>query len=63
MIRIGITFITGNLALLLFRVLFTIMAIGDYMIINVLKSEDKNSYVLDHPSEAGSYVYRQKLND
>jgi hypothetical protein len=39
------------------------MAIGDFMIINLQKSEDKNSYVLDHPSEAGSYFYRQKLND
>lgn len=52
--------IQGNILLLAFGTIFTIAAFGDFMIINLLKNEDRNSYVLDHPSEAGCFVYREK---
>ncbi|MDY3364446.1 DUF3267 domain-containing protein [Riemerella anatipestifer] len=52
--------ILGNIILLVFGTFFTIAAIGDFMIINLLKSENKDSYVLDHPSEAGCFIFREK---
>lgn len=51
--------ILGNILLLVFGTFFTIVAFGDFMIINLLKSENKNSYVLDHPSEAGCFIFRE----
>ncbi|AWG21927.1 hypothetical protein FFWV33_10520 [Flavobacterium faecale] len=49
----------GNIFVLLFAILFTVVAIGDFMIINLLRKEDMNSLVLDHPSEAGCFIYRK----
>ena len=50
----------GSLGWLLFGILFTVAAIGDFMILDLLKNEDKEFYVQDHPSEAGCYIYRPK---
>jgi len=52
--------IFGNLFWLIFAFFFTIAAIGDFIIIFMLRNEDKNSMVLDHPSEVGCFVYRRK---
>ncbi len=52
--------ILGNIPLLLFAVFFTMAAIGDAMIINLIRKENKNSLVLDHPTEAGCYIFREK---
>ena len=52
--------IFGNLFWLIFAIFFTIVAIGDFCIIFLLRKEDKNSMVLDHPSEVGFYIYREK---
>lgn len=57
-----IAMITGNLALLIFGIFFTMAASGDVMIINLLKNENRNDFVLDHPSEAGCYIFR-KIED
>ena len=54
-----IAIITGNLGLLIFGIFFTMAASGDIMIINLLKNENKNDLVLDHPSEAGCYIFRK----
>lgn len=51
--------IFGNLFWLTFAFFFTIAAIGDFIIIFMLRNEDKNSMVLDHPSEIGCFVYRK----
>lgn len=52
---------TGSLSLLLIGWFMTLGASGDLMIIKLLWKEDKsNSYVLDHPSEAGCFIYRNK---
>lgn len=47
---------TGWLA---FGIFYTIGAIGDFMIINLLWKEKKTDFALDHPSEAGCYVYKK----
>lgn len=50
--------IIGSVGLLYFGIFFTIAAIGDFMIIYLLRNEDKNTLVQDHPSEAGCIIYR-----
>lgn len=50
----------GNLFCLIFAIFFTMAAIGDFYIIYLLRNENKNSMVLDHPSEVGCYIYRKK---
>ncbi|HEX3010038.1 MAG TPA: DUF3267 domain-containing protein [Bacteroidales bacterium] len=54
-----IAMIIGNLGLLILAAFFTMAAIGDLMIINLLRKEKGVSFVLDHPSEAGCFVYRK----
>lgn len=53
---------TGSVAVLYLGVFFTIAAIGDFMIIFSIRNEAKDSLILDHPNEAGCYVFRKKLN-
>lgn len=54
-----ISWFNGSWPLLLFGFLFTVSAIGDIMIINLIRKLDKEVYVQDHPSEAGYYVYKK----
>ena len=49
----------GNFWLLIFGIFFTHAACGDFLIINLLRKEDPESFVQDHPSEAGCYIFRQ----
>jgi hypothetical protein len=49
----------GNLVLLMFGIFFTMVAAGDFLIINLLRKEDSENYVLDHPSEVGCYIFRR----
>jgi hypothetical protein len=51
--------ILGNPGLLVFGMFFTLAAGGDFLIINLLRNESKDDLVLDHPSEAGCYIYRK----
>lgn len=57
-----ISIITGNTLLLLAGIFFTVVAVGDFMIVQLLYKEDMNDYVQDHPSEAGCFIYRKKPN-
>ncbi len=50
---------TGSTGWLLFGIFYTIGAIGDFMIIDLLRNEKMTDFALDHPSEAGCYVYRK----
>jgi len=50
---------TGNVFWLFFSIFFTIAAVGDLMIINLVRKEKMNSLVLDHPSEVGCYIFRK----
>jgi hypothetical protein len=54
--------IFGNIFILIFSIFFTAVAIGDFMIINLLRKENMNSLVLDHPTEAGCFIYRKLKN-
>lgn len=50
----------GNIFVLLFGIFFSGAAAGDLMIYNVIRKENQEDYVLDHPSEAGFYLYTKK---
>ena len=54
-----VSMIIGNPGLLFFGLIFTVSAIGDFMIIYLLRKEKMDTLVLDHPSEAGCYVFRK----
>jgi hypothetical protein len=49
----------GNIGLLIFGILFTMAAGGDFLVINLIRKENMNDLVQDHPSEAGCYIYRK----
>ena len=51
----------GNFGLLLFGIFFTMAACGDFLVINLLRKENMKSFVQDHPSEAGCYIYRKNI--
>ena len=53
---------TGNLYLLLFGIFFTMAAAGDFLIVNLIRKENMDDYVQDHPSEVGCYIYRKNEN-
>ncbi len=55
-----LSIIIGNFELLLFGVFFTIAGAGDFLIINLIRKENLNDLVQDHPSEAGCYIYRKQ---
>ncbi len=50
----------GSVGWLLFGMIFTMAAGGDFLVINLLRKESMNSFVQDHPSEAGCYIYRKE---
>ncbi|MBP7460782.1 MAG: DUF3267 domain-containing protein [Candidatus Delongbacteria bacterium] len=50
--------VIGNLVLLVFGMIFTAAASGDFLIINLIRKENHEDLVQDHPSEAGCYIYR-----
>lgn len=52
--------VTGNFYLLCFGIFFIMGAAGDFMILMTLKNENPEDLVLDHPSEAGCFVYTAK---
>jgi hypothetical protein len=49
----------GNSGLLVFGMFFTVAAAGDFLIIRLIWKENREDFVLDHPSEAGCYIYRK----
>lgn len=53
-----ISLLVGSVPLLVFAIFFTMAAMGDLMIVQLIFKEDPKTFVLDHPSEAGCYVYR-----
>lgn len=48
---------TGRLLLLVTGLIMTISAIGDFMIIALIRKYPGDTLVLDHPNEAGCYIY------
>ena len=53
--------ITGNLASLLFGLVFTLAAGGDFLMIWMLRTESLKSLVQDHPSAIGCYIFEQDV--
>ena len=51
----------GNFVILIFGAFFTLAAAGDFLIINLIRKENWNSLVQDHPSEVGCYIYRTNI--
>ncbi len=47
---------TGNGSVLIFGFIFTLAALGDAMILWLIRGVAPGSLVLDHPTEAGCYV-------
>jgi|AGTN01.1.fsa_nt_gi Protein of unknown function (DUF3267). len=55
-----ISLFNGNVKWLIFGILFIAAAAGDFMVVWILRKENRENYVQDHPSEAGCYVFRRK---
>lgn len=55
-----VAIVIGNFGWLVFGMFFTMAAAGDFLIIKLLVKEKKDDYVLDHPSEAGCYIFRKE---
>jgi hypothetical protein len=53
----------GNLALFIYSIIFIGSGAGDILIIMKTIKEKNNTWVLDHPSECGFYIYRQKFKE
>jgi hypothetical protein len=58
-----IAIIIGSTELLVAGMFFTVAGAGDFMVIHLLRKERRDDYVLDHPSEAGCYIYRKPANN
>lgn len=54
-----ISIIIGHSGLLAFGIFFTASAAGDILMINLIRKENKDDLVQDHPSEVGCYIYRK----
>lgn len=51
-----VSFFTGNLAFFGFGMLFTVTAMGDFLIIWMLRKYKSSQLVLDHPEKVGFYI-------
>lgn len=54
-----VSFFIGSLWLMLFGTMLSAAAMGDVMIVWVIRHESPDTLVYDHPSEAGCLVYRK----
>jgi hypothetical protein len=57
-----VALIIGNPILLLFGVVFTIAANGDFMIPYLLRKEPAHHFVQNHPSRVGCYIFSSNTN-
>lgn len=55
--------ISGNGFLLIFGIFFSSAAAGDLMIYFLIRKENPEDYVQDHPSEAGYYIFRKNKSE
>lgn len=55
-----LSLIVGNIMLLILGVVFISAAAGDFYVVWILRKESMKSFVLDHPSEPGCFIYRKK---
>lgn len=52
-----IAIVTGNLSILLLGLFFTFAAGGDFLIIWMLRNENRKSLIQDHPTMVGCYIF------
>lgn len=55
-----VSLFNGSLMWLVLGVVFISAAAGDFMVMWVLRKENMDSLVKDHPSEPGCFIYRKK---
>lgn len=55
-IPVIVSYFNGNAALLIFGVVFIVLALGDILIVWTIRKEKPNCKVLDHPKEPGCYI-------
>ncbi|MDD3190033.1 MAG: DUF3267 domain-containing protein [Fermentimonas sp.] len=53
-----VSLFNGSLMLLVLGVIFISAAAGDFMVMWILRKENMESYIEDHPSEPGCFIYR-----
>jgi hypothetical protein len=58
-----ISFVTGSGRLLIFGIIFTFAAIGDFLIVWLIRSVSWTALVEDHPENAGCFVYVSETAD
>jgi Putative zincin peptidase len=52
-----IALLTGNHSLFSLAIIFILSAGGDFMMLDILRKEPKDNFVLDHPTKVGCYIY------
>ena len=60
-VPVVIAFFYGCVLCLIFGVVFIAASTGDFMVVWLLRKENLNDYVQDHPTEAGCYVFRKQI--
>ncbi len=56
-----VSLFNGSLMWLILGVVFISAAAGDFLVIWILRKENLESLVQDHPSEPGCFIYRRKV--
>jgi hypothetical protein len=56
-----LSLINGNGWIFLFGVLFTFAAVGDFLIVYLIRTVSWTAMVEDHPENAGCYVYESEM--
>lgn len=54
--------VIGNIYLFIFGCFFTLAAGGDLLMVFLLRDQSKDTFVQDHPSEVGCYIYKPSTN-
>jgi hypothetical protein len=52
-------YLTGNLFLLIYGMIFTLAAGGDLLLIWMLRKENRTDRVMDHPGKMGCIIYKK----
>jgi hypothetical protein len=51
------SWVTGNIFLLIYGLIFTLAAGGDLTIIWLIRNENKKDWVIDHPEKVGCFIF------
>ncbi len=59
-IPIILSFVMGNFYLLIYGIIFTLGAFGDFYVLWKLRGFNSNNYVIDHPNMMGCIIHENK---